>query len=48
MVEDLQENVEAVVQHITKLKPAAAKGQYIKRVCLSATRTPSVTVELAA
>ena len=47
-VEDLQENVEAVVQHITKLKPAAAKGQYIKRVCLSATRTPSVTVELAA
>ncbi len=47
-VEDLAENVSAVVKHMIKMKPAAAKGQYIKRVCLSATRTPSVTVEVAA
>ncbi len=42
--EDLKENIEAVISHITKLKPAAAKGHYIKRICLSATRTPSVTI----
>jgi large subunit ribosomal protein L1 len=47
-VEDLKENIEAVVQHIVKAKPPTAKGQYVKRVCLSATRTPSVTVEVAA
>lgn len=42
--EDLKENIEAVISHITKMKPAAAKGQYIKRICLSGTRTPSVTI----
>lgn len=43
-VDDLKENVEAVINHFTKIKPSAAKGQYIKRICLSATRTPSVTI----
>jgi large subunit ribosomal protein L1 len=42
--EDLKENIEAVISHITKMKPPAAKGQYIKRICLSGTRTPSVTI----
>ncbi len=42
--EDLKENIEAAVQHIVKIKPSAAKGQFVKRVSLSATRTPSVTV----
>lgn len=41
---DLKENVQAVIDHMTRLKPTTAKGQYIKRICLSATRTPSVTV----
>lgn len=41
---DLKENVQAVIDHMTRLKPAAVKGHYIKRVCLSATRTPSVTL----
>ncbi len=41
---DLQENIVAVIDHITKIKPAATRGQYIKRVCLSATMTPSVTI----
>ncbi len=45
--EDLKENIEAVIHHITKLKPAAAKGQYFKRICISATRTPSVTLQAA-
>lgn len=43
---DLQANVEAFVTHITKSKPATAKGQYIKNVCLAATMTPSVMVAL--
>jgi large subunit ribosomal protein L1 len=42
--EDLKENIEAAVGHIQRLKPATAKGQYIKRVCIAATRTPSVTI----
>ena len=44
--EDLQANVEAFVDHIRKAKPQAAKGHYIKKVCLSATMTPSVVVSL--
>lgn len=47
-VADLKENIEAVIRHISKAKPTAAKGQYIKRVCLSGTRTPSVTIDVAA
>ncbi len=46
--EDLRENIQAVIDHITKIKPAAAKGQYIKRICLACTRTPSVTVTQSA
>ena len=44
--EDLQENIEAFLDHIRKAKPQAAKGQYLKRVCLSATMTPSVTLDI--
>ena len=47
-VEDLKENIDAVIRHMIKVKPVAAKGQYLKRVCLSATMTPSVTVDVAA
>ena len=46
--EDLKENIDAVISHITKIKPAAAKGQYIKRISLSATRTPGVMLDLDA
>jgi large subunit ribosomal protein L1 len=45
--EDLKENIESAIQHIVKLKPSAAKGQYLKRVCLAATRTPSVTIAVS-
>lgn len=46
--EDLKENIVAFVGHIRKIKPAAAKGQYIKRVCISGTMTPSVSLKLSA
>lgn len=45
--EDLQANIEKFVDHIRKSKPAAAKGQFIKRVCVSGTMTPSVTLDIS-
>ena len=44
--EKLIENVEAFVSHIKKIKPAASKGTYIKKMCLSATMSPSVAVNI--
>jgi len=44
--EDLKENIESFIGHIRKVKPTAAKGQYIRKVCVSATMTPSVAVAL--
>ena len=42
--EKLVENFEAFVSHIKKIKPAAAKGTYIRKMCISATMSPGVTV----
>jgi len=44
--EDLKENIRFAIDHFTKLKPSSAKGAYFKRVCLAATRTPSVTIDM--
>jgi large subunit ribosomal protein L1 len=46
-MDDLKANVEAFISHVQKLKPAASKGQYIRRVSLSGTMTPSVTIAVA-
>jgi len=43
--EKLIENVEAFVSHIKKIKPTAAKGTYIKKMCVSATMSPSITID---
>ncbi|MBN2020578.1 MAG: 50S ribosomal protein L1 [Sedimentisphaerales bacterium] len=40
----LMENIDAVVTHIKKIKPASTKGTYIKKVCISATMSPGVFV----
>ena len=45
--EDLKENITAFVGHLRRLRPAAAKGQYLKRVCISGTMTPSVTIDVS-
>jgi len=42
--QDLKENIEAVLRHIHRIKPASAKGHYIKRISLSGTRTPAVSL----
>lgn len=43
--EKLLENVEAFLAHIKKVKPVSAKGTYIKKVCISATMSPSVMID---
>ena len=42
--EKLIDNIEAFVSHMKKIKPAAAKGTYIKKMCISATMSPSITI----
>ncbi len=42
----LIENIEAFVSHIKKIKPATAKGAYVKKMCISATMSPSITVSI--
>jgi large subunit ribosomal protein L1 len=42
----LVENAQTFITHIEKLKPAATKGQYVKKVSLSGTMTPGVQVEI--
>jgi large subunit ribosomal protein L1 len=44
---DLKQNIEAFIGHIRRAKPATAKGQYIKKVVISATMTPGVICEVA-
>jgi large subunit ribosomal protein L1 len=44
--EKLVGNIEAFVSHIKKVKPATAKGTYIRKVCISATMSPSITVNV--
>jgi len=43
--EDLEENLNAVITALIRSKPAASKGQYIRRVALSSTMGPGVRVE---
>ena len=40
----LNENIEAAVNHIKRIKPASAKGNYIKKACLAATMSPGVAI----
>ncbi len=42
----LMENIEAFLNHIKRVKPASAKGTYIKRAVLSATMSPGVPVSV--
>ena len=45
--EALRENILAFVDAIQKAKPAGAKGTYLKRVSLSSTMGPGVSVDVA-
>jgi large subunit ribosomal protein L1 len=42
----LTENAEAVLSHIKRVRPASAKGVYIKRASISATMSPAVDIDV--
>lgn len=41
----IKENLETLLVELKKLKPAAAKGQYLKKVTLSSTMGPGLTID---
>lgn len=43
---DLAENVRALIDHVLRMKPVAAKGRYLKRVYVCSTMNPAVQVDL--
>ena len=43
--EQLSENYAAAVDEITRLKPSAAKGRYIKKIVMSTTMGPGIQVD---
>lgn len=43
----VKENIEALINDLRKSKPASAKGQYLKKVTLSTTMGPGITVDQA-
>jgi large subunit ribosomal protein L1 len=45
--EKLCENAEMLIKTLNRLKPAAAKGKYIKKAVLSLTMSPGVTLDTA-
>jgi len=45
--EKLAENVRAFISAVAKAKPSGAKGTYMKKIALSSTMGPGVTVDVA-
>lgn len=45
--EKLKENLQALLDDLNKAKPAAAKGTYMKKVSISTTMGPGLTVDLS-
>ncbi len=43
----LQQNVEALLANLKRLKPSSSKGVYVKRVTLSTTMGPGLQIDLA-
>jgi large subunit ribosomal protein L1 len=46
-VDKLSENILALFDALIKAKPVAAKGTYVKKICLSSTMGPGVRVDIA-
>jgi large subunit ribosomal protein L1 len=44
---NLAENAHAIIMAVVKAKPAAAKGKYVKKITLTSTMGPGITVDLA-
>jgi large subunit ribosomal protein L1 len=46
-VEQLEQNLKALIDALTKAKPATSKGQYLRRIAVSSTMGPGVRVDSA-
>ncbi len=44
--DDLAENLTAFVDHLRSMKPPQAKGEFIRKVCISTTMGPGLTLEI--
>ena len=44
----LVENLKAIIEQIIKVKPAAAKGTYMKNITVSSTMGPGIKVDVSA
>jgi large subunit ribosomal protein L1 len=44
-VDDLETNFRAVVDELQRVKPAAAKGKYVKKITVSSTMGPGVRID---
>lgn len=40
----LNENIDAAINYIKRIKPASSKGTYIKKACLAATMSPGLAI----
>jgi large subunit ribosomal protein L1 len=45
-VEKLAENIEAFLAHVRSRRPTTSKGTYMKKVCLAATMSPAVALDV--
>jgi len=46
-IEDLKGNLSALIKDLVKLKPAASKGSYVRKVAVSTTMGPGIMVDRA-
>ena len=45
--QNLAENAHSVINAVVKAKPAAAKGKYVKKITLTSTMGPGISIDLA-
>lgn len=46
-IEDLIENITALIIDLKKAKPASSKGQYLKKISLSTTMGPGISIDIS-
>lgn len=46
-IEQLEQNLKALIEALTKAKPASSKGQYLRKIAVSSTMGPGVRVDSA-
>lgn len=45
--EDIMENIVALINDLKKAKPSSSKGQYLKKISLSTTMGPGLTIDIS-